>query len=131
MKQKLIDVLGSSNALLNVLSIFILALASNDIYLEQTPEELINMFSGKSSGQLLTLVLINFFSPATKLVKKLMAKEWSWDFLKSANFQTQILSFLTVIASSLAGETFAGILVALVLQVWNLIVHLLKPVKNV
>lgn len=131
MKQKLIDVLGSSNALLNVLSIFILALASNDIYLEQTPEELINMFSGKSSGQLLTLVLINFFSPATKLVKKLMSKEWSWDFLKSANFQTQILSFLTVIASSLAGEVFAGILVALVLQVWNLIVHLLKPVKNV
>lgn len=131
MKQKLIDVLGSSNALLNVLSIFILALASNDIYLEQTPEELINMFSGKSSGQLLTLVLINFFGPATKLVKKLMSKEWNWDFLKSANFQTQILSFLTVIASSLAGEVFAGILVALVLQVWNLIVHLLKPVKNV
>lgn len=131
MKQKLIDVLGSSNALLNVLSIFILALASNDIYLEQTPEELINMFSGKSSGQLLTLVLINFFGPATKLVKKLMAKEWNWDFLKSANFQTQILSLLTVIASSLAGEVFAGILVALVLQVWNLIVHLLKPVKNV
>lgn len=131
MKQKLIEVLGSSNAMISVLSIVLLGLTSNDIFLDQTPQELIDMFTGKNAGQIVTLLLINFFGPASKLVRKFMAKEWSWDFIKSANFQTQILSLITIVIGAVADQALTGILVALLLQVWNLIVHLLKPAKNV
>lgn len=129
--KKLAEVLGSQNAFVNLISILLLAFSTNDIVIEQSPEEIANMFEGQTGIQIIMLLFINFFTPISKLVQKFIKKEFSFDFIKSRNFQTQVLSLLTIIVGSVLSEPLTAIVVALVLQVWNLISHLIKSPKTV
>ena len=129
--KKLAEVLSSQNAFVNLLSILLLAFSTNDIVIEQTPEELINMFQGKTGVQIVMILFLNFFTPLSKLVQKLIKSEFSLEFIKSRNFQTQLLSLITIIVGAFLSEPLTAVVVALVLQVWNLISHLIKSPKTV
>lgn len=128
--KKLAEVLGSQNAFVSILSILLLAFSTNDIVIDQSPEELIALFDGKTGVQIITVLFVNFFNPISKLVQKLIKGGFSFEFLKSRNFQTQILSLITIIVGSLLSEPLTSIVVALVLQVWNLVSHLIKAPKT-
>jgi len=129
--KKLAEVLSSQNAFVNLLSILLLAFSTNDIVIEQTPEELVNMFQGKTGVQIVMILFLNFFTPLSKLVQKLIKSEFSLEFIKSRNFQTQLLSLITIIVGAFLSEPLTAVVVALVLQVWNLISHLIKSPKTV
>ena len=129
--KKIAEVLSSQNAFVNLLSILLLAFSTNDIVIEQTPEELVNMFQGKTGVQIVMILFLNFFTPLSKLVQKLIKSEFSLEFIKSRNFQTQLLSLITIIVGAFLSEPLTAVVVALVLQVWNLISHLIKSPKTV
>lgn len=129
--KKLAEVLSSQNAFVNLLSILLLAFSTNDIVIEQTPEELVNMFQGKTGVQIVMILFLNFFTPLSKLVQKLIKSEFSLEFIKSRNFQTQLLSLITIIVGAFLSEPLTAVVVALVLQVWNLVSHLIKSPKTV
>jgi hypothetical protein len=129
--KKIAEVLSSQNAFVNLLSILLLAFSTNDIVIEQTPEELVNMFQGKTGVQIVMILFLNFFTPLSKLVQKLIKSEFSLEFIKSRNFQTQLLSLITIIVGAFLSEPLTAIVVALVLQVWNLVSHLIKSPKTV
>jgi hypothetical protein len=129
--KKIAEVLGSQNAFVNLLSILLLVFSTNDIVIEQTPEELVNMFQGKTGVQIVMILFLNFFTPLSKLVQKLIKSEFSLEFIKSRNFQTQLLSLITIIVGAFLSEPLTAVVVALVLQVWNLVSHLIKSPKTV
>jgi hypothetical protein len=129
--KKIAEVLSSQNAFVNLLSILLLAFSTNDIVIEQTPEELVNMFQGKTGVQIVMILFLNFFTPLSKLVQKLIKSEFSLEFIKSRNFQTQLLSLITIIVGAFLSEPLTAVVVALVLQVWNLVSHLIKSPKTV
>ena len=127
--KKLAEVLGSQNALVTFISIALLGFTANDIAIEQTPEELIDLFTGKTGVQIVMILFLNFFNPLSKLVQKVIKKEFNFEFVTSRNFQTQVLSLITLIVSAFLDQALTGIVVTLVLQVWNLISHLAKAPK--
>ncbi len=129
--KKIAEVLSSQNAFVNLLSILLLAFSTNDIVIDQSPEELVSMFQGKTGVQIVMILFLNFFTPLSKLVQKLIKSEFSLEFIKSRNFQTQLLSLITIIVGAFLSEPLTAVVVALVLQVWNLVSHLIKSPKTV
>lgn len=128
--KKLSEVLGSRNALASYLSLILLGFTANGVVGTGTPEEIINMFTGINSGQIIALLLINFLTPIASLIKVIVDKKWTWGFLGSANFLSQVLTLASLIVSAFLSEETAGVLVALVVQAINFIKHLVqKPVS--
>ena len=128
--KKILEVLKSQNAFVSYVSIFLLALSTNGILVQGTPEEIINLFTGKQAGEIIAVLVLNFFTPLYKLAQKIIAKQWDWTFLKSENFLTQVLSIVTLVAGALLGQELAGVAVALGMQVINFVKHLIRPAKD-
>lgn len=124
LRVKAVGTLDSRNFFVTFISIILLAASGQDVIFDQTPEEIYNLFQGQEILGILSIVVLNFLNPVTKLVTKIIKKQWSWDFVKSMNFQTQATSFVALILASWLGEELGGIVLALAVNVVNLIVHL-------
>lgn len=126
MRKKLSEVLSSTNAFVTYVSIALLMASFNGVSFENTAPEIVELFRDKNFSQILSLVLLNFLNPLTKLVKKITDKQWSWDFWKSQNFLTQVSTVVLLVVSNYFGEETAGLIVSLAIQLYNFVVHLLK-----
>lgn len=127
---KLKEVLGSKNFLVTVLTIILGFITANEIQVQLTPEQIADGVIGEGFLAVTTFVLLNFFNVLTKVGAKFLDKTWSWGFLKSKNFLTQVLSVLSILIGAYFDATVAGIVVAIIANIINLIAHLSTPVKG-
>ena len=123
---KLSATLDSRNFFVTLLSIVLLALQSNGIETGYTADGIFALFEDQNLTSALVLVVINFLNPIIKLVSKIVNKEWSWIFIRSQNFQTQLLSVATILLSLFLDEVSTGIVITIVLNIWNLVAHLIQ-----
>lgn len=123
---KLSQVLDSRNFFVTLISLLLLAMGANSIDTGYTADGIFDLFKDATVSQILVLVIINFLNPLIKLVNKVVNKEWSWEFIKSQNFQTQLLSILTILLSFIFDEVTTGIVTTIVLNLWNLVSHLIQ-----
>jgi len=123
---KLSQVLDSRNFFVTLISLLLLAMGANSIETGYTADGIFDLFKDASVSQILVLVIINFLNPIIKLVKKVVDKEWSWAFIKSQNFQTQVLSIVTILLSFIFDEVTTGIVTTIFLNLWNLVSHLIQ-----
>lgn len=91
-------VLESKNFFVSALTLVFMFLASNDIFVDVTPTELVDKFNGGSLFTIIVSIIIpNLFNPVMKIIQKIASGTLTTDFLKSTNFWTQ---FITVILMS-------------------------------
>ena len=132
MKNKVSQVFDSKNFYVTIIGMVLLALEGNNILVSQSADEIYNIFESNEGFELISILTVFFANPLFKLVSKIIAKEFSFDFFFSSNFQTQIVTFLTVLVTAFIGndELLAGIAVSLIINVVNLISHLVKNKKD-
>jgi hypothetical protein len=123
---KLSNVLQSRNFFVTIVSIILLVLQYNAIEVDYTAEGIVDMFSSTTLANALVLALVNFINPIMKIVKKLVDKTFDWSFKNSTNFITQVLTLITVVVAVFFDEIAAGMIAALILNVWNLVSHIIK-----
>lgn len=126
---KLKEVLGSKNFLVTILTIAFGFIAANEIQVPLTPEQVADGVMGKDIIGILSFLLLPFLNVLTKVGAKFLDKTWSWAWLKSKNFLTQVFTILSIIVGVYFDATVTGIIVALAANVVNLIVHLSAPKK--
>ena len=132
MKNKVSQVFDSKNFYVTIIGMVLLALEGNNILVSQSADEIYNIFESNEGFELISILTVFFANPLFKLVSKIIAKEFSFDFFFSSNFQTQIVTFLTVLVTAFIGndELLAGIAVSLIINVVNLVSHLIKNKKD-
>ena len=132
MKNKVSQVFDSKNFYVTIIGMVLLALEGNNILVSQSADEIYNIFESNEGFELISILTVFFANPMFKLVSKIIAKEFSFDFFSSSNFQTQIVTFLTILVTAFIGndELLAGIAVSLIINVVNLISHVVKNKKN-
>lgn len=123
---KLGNVLNSRNFFVSLVSIVVLVFQFNGVDLEQSPESIVDMFNGTTFANALVLALVNFINPLLKIGSKIVNKTFDWGFKSSTNFITQVLTLVTIVVAAFFDEVAAGIIAALVLNLWNLVAHLMK-----
>lgn len=119
------NVLNSSNFWVTVISIIFGLLYSNGIVLNITPEELVTKLLGSNTLELILFIGMNLINPVVKIVNKIKNKEWTWKWVYSDNFRTQVGSVIAIVVSGYFGDVVAGLVIAVVMNIWNLIAHLL------
>ncbi len=119
------NVLNSSNFWVTVISIIFGLLYSNGIVLNITPEELVTKLLGSNTLELILFIGMNLINPVVKIVNKIKNKEWTWKWVYSDNFRTQVGSVIAIVVSSYFGDVVAGLVIAVIMNIWNLIAHLL------
>lgn len=130
MLSKLTSTLDSRNFFVTLISIVLAALQFNSIETGYTAEGIFDLFKDANLSSALILLVVNFLNPIMKIVNKVINKGFDWSFVKSRNFVTQVLSLLTILISALFDEITVGIISALVVNVWNLVSHLLDKDKT-
>lgn len=128
-RQKLAEVLNSRNALVSFLTILLLAIEAQGISIGESAQTILDSFANKEVSAALVVFFLNFLTPISKLVQKIVAREWSWDFLRSENFQAQVATMLTMFLLSFFKNDTAIILSGLIIQALNFIFHLIAPAK--
>lgn len=123
---KLSNVLQSRNFFVTLVSIVLMVLQYNAIEVDYTAEGIVDMFTGTTLANALVLALVNFINPIMKIVSKLANKTFDWGFKNSTNFITQVLTLITVVVAVFFDEIAAGMIAALILNVWNLVSHIIK-----
>lgn len=119
------NVLNSSNFWVTVISIIFGLLYSNGIVLNITPEELVTKLLGSNTLELILFIGMNLINPVVKIVNKIKNKEWTWKWVYSDNFKTQVGSVIAIVVSGYFGDVVAGLVIAVIMNIWNLIAHLL------
>lgn len=119
------NVLNSSNFWVTVISIIFGLLYSNGIVLNITPEELVTKLLGSNTLELVLFIGMNLINPVVKIVNKIKNKEWTWKWVYSDNFRTQVGSVIAIVVSGYFGDVVAGLVIAVIMNIWNLIAHLL------
>jgi len=130
MLSKITSTLDSRNFFVTLISIVLAALQFNSIETGYTAEGIFDLFKDANLSSALILLVVNFLNPIMKIVNKVINKGFDWSFVKSRNFVTQVLSLLTILISALFDEITVGIISALVVNVWNLVSHLLDKDKT-
>lgn len=103
MSSKVVATLNSRNFFVSLVSLMLLAFTANDLGITTTADQLVETVASKNTGAIIALFFMNFLNPILKLVSK--GFQWSWDFVRSTNFWTQVLT--TVLSAvSLAGVAF-------------------------
>lgn len=125
MLNKLTSTLDSRNFFVTVLSIVLAALQFNSIETGYTAEGVYDLFKDANLSSALVLIIVNFLNPLIKVFSKITSKSFNWGFVKSQNFGTQVLSLVTVVLMSFFDEVAVGLISVLVLNVWNLVSHIL------
>lgn len=128
---KLLSVLESRNALVSVLTILVSFFTVNGIEIETSPNQIIDLFTNQNFQGVLAILIANFLAPLSKLIAKYMKKELSWKlWIQSDNFKAQVISLVAIILSAYFNETIVGILVTMIVQIANFIIHLLENEKS-
>ena len=137
MNQKIIDTLGSRNFYVSLVTLVLLAFEANNLPININPGELVDTVLTRDLGGILSILLLNFLNPIMKLANKMAT--WSWAFLRSPNFWTQIttvlLSLIAVtgitfpegaaaeLVTSVFGGSFNVIAMAVLVNVINPLYH--------
>lgn len=137
MNLKVLSTLDSRNFFVSLVSIFLLSFELNGLSTGADPGQVVDAISAKDIGLIASLVLLNFLNPVLKLIQK--TASWSWAFLKSPNFWTQVgttviaglamlgIQFPDGAASEVVSSIFSGdvqaIMIALVINVINPLYH--------
>lgn len=125
MEQK--SVFQSRNFWTAIISVVLGLLASNDVTTGLSAGDFIDGVAGKNAIAILTFIVPALYTPITKLVAKFKAGTWTWEFLKSTNFITQMVSVISIIVTAYFDAITAGFAIAVITNVINLLYHLLLP----
>lgn len=117
--------LQSKNFWVTIISIVFGFLYTNGIEIGLTPDEFATKILGSNTFELAIFIAVNLFNPILKTINKIKSGLWSWEFVYSANFQTQVGSITTIIVTAYLGEVKAGLILALIFNLWNLLKHFL------
>lgn len=98
MSSKLTETLNSRNFFVSLISIILMAIELNGFNVNVEPSEIYDAIDLGQVSTIVSIFFVNFLNPILKLASK--AASWTWDFLKSPNFITQVV---TVILIGLAG----------------------------
>lgn len=128
--KKLSEILDSRNALVTIASIVLLLFSANNIAINASADELVDLLYGRNLGEIASVLVLNFLNPIFKLGKKFVDKSFNWSFLTSSNFLAQLSTLLTLIVAALWGEGLAGVIVATVIQIYNLAIHVFQKPKH-
>lgn len=137
MSPKLTATLNSKNFFVSLISIILMAIELNGFSVNTTPDELYNAIDLGQVSTIVSIFFVNFLNPILKLASK--AATWTWDFLKSPNFITQIVTVVLIglaglgivfpqgAAANVVNAIFQGgfetIVVALVVNILNPLYH--------
>lgn len=135
----------SQNFFVSLVTLLLLAFEANQLTVNVTAEQVVSVFASQDAGAIISLIFLNFLNPVMKILSK--TQEWSWGFIKSANFWTQVV---TVILAGVAifglqfpegaapelveayySKQFSIISVAIVVNLINPIYHFIKGKKDV
>jgi len=103
MKEKLLDVANSRNFFVTLVTLFLTTFQMNNLDLGLDPSSFVDMIIAKNWGALAGIVFVNALNPILKLITN--TKDWSWEFLKSWNFRTQVITVI-LSAAALFGIAF-------------------------
>lgn len=140
---KLQATLDSRNFFVSLVSLILLTFELNNIGTGADPDQIVEAVSAGDFGRILSIFFLNFLNPIMKLISK--AATWTWNFLKSTNFWTQVITtVLTAVAmlgvvfpegaAANLSDAFLGgeigvILTALIINVVNPIIHFFRNKK--
>lgn len=128
---KLVDQLFSKNFWVQLIATLLLGFEANNILIDKTPEEIIDLFSGENNGKIVIAVILFFLPVVSSVAEKIRAKEWTWDWVNSSNFRTSALAVVSLIVGALLDEQLASIVLVILGAVFNIGVHTGKPTKVV
>ena len=123
------EILNSNNAWVTSISIVMMAIVANGIEVGMTPEEAFALFSGKTLIPILIAVVANFFNVFYKLATKIKNGTWSWSFLKSSNFWTQLVTLAMPFIIPFLGEDKAAAMGVVLANIINFMFHATAPAK--
>ncbi len=118
-------VLNSTNFWVTIISIVFGLLYSNGIDIGMTPEQFVSELLGKNTLEIVIFIGVNLYNPIVKIVSKIKNKAWTWDLVYSDNFKTQVGSVISIIVAAYFGDVVAGMVLAVIFNVLNLITHLI------
>lgn len=123
--------INSTNLWVTIISILSAGIAAGSgINIPLEPAAILAALATKQGVALIMFFVVNFSNPVLKLVKKIKDGKWSWDFLLSTNFQTQVGSLFTLILSMWFDEGLIGMILAGIMQAYNFLVHLAVKQKD-
>jgi len=136
-KAKVADTAGSRNFFVSFVSVLLLMLEMNGLGTGADPGNIVDAITSADLGRILSILLLNFLNPIMKIIQKQV--EWSWDFLRSPNFWTQVATTLLIgitmfgiafpdgaaadLVDAIFGGEFQVIAIALIINVLNPLWH--------
>lgn len=123
---KTLDVFKSQNFFIALISVVLIGFTANGISTGSSATDIYTLFT--TNGTFSTAVIAFVFQVGVQVYNHVQTVAWSWGFIKSANFLAGLLSVVSVVLASLIGDTYAGLIIALVVQVVNAIWHIMLPV---
>jgi hypothetical protein len=127
--KKLISVLKGDNFKITLFSMLSLFVNYNGVPLE-SGEDLFKMFDSKSLVELAIPIIMMVYNVGSKLFIKFKEKTLDYSIFQSENFMVQVTTVLSLFIGVYFNEVLTGILIALVLNIYNTIIHLRKPAKS-
>ena len=137
MYKKLKDTAGSQNFFVSLISVLLLSFELNGLNTGADPEQIYDAVTSGDTGRILSIVLLNFLNPVLKLVQG--DATWSWGFLRSPNFWTQVTTTILLgvtmlgvvfpdgaagnLVNAIFGGTFETIAVTVVVNILNPLYH--------
>lgn len=137
MSPKLTATLNSKNFFVSLISIILMAIELNGFNVNTDAGQIYDAIDAGQISTIISIFFVNFLNPILKLASK--AASWTWDFLKSPNFITQVVTVLLIgltgfgiafpdgAAAAVVDSIFQGgfqtIVVALVINILNPLYH--------
>lgn len=137
MSPKLTATLNSRNFFVSLISIILMAIELNGFNVNVEPGQIYDAIDLGQVSTIVSIFFVNFLNPILKLASK--AASWTWDFLKSPNFITQVITVILIgltglgivfpqgAAANVVDAIFQGgfetIMVALVVNIINPLYH--------
>lgn len=137
MSEKLIATLNSRNFFVSLISIILMAIELNGFNINTDAGQIYDAIDAGQVSTIVSIFFVNFLNPILKLASK--AATWTWDFLKSPNFITQVVTVILIgltglgiafpsgAAAAVVDSIFQGgfqtIVVALVINILNPLYH--------
>lgn len=121
----------STNFWVSVISIITAGLTlGSGVPIDVAPEAILTALATKQGVALIVFFTVNLINPLLRIIGKIRAGLWNWDWLRSTNFLTQIGSLLTIILSSWFDAETTGVIIAMLGQLANWLYHLFLKKKE-
>lgn len=137
MSEKLTATLNSRNFFVSLISIILMAIELNGFNVSTDAGTIYDAIDAGQVSTIVSIFFVNFLNPILKLASK--TASWTWNFLKSPNFLTQVVTVILIgltgfgiafpdgAAAAVIDSVFQGgfqtIVVALVINVLNPLYH--------